>query len=350
MQGWKAGRQKGGKAFLRFCRPAFPSFCPPALLRFCLPALPLCLSALLLLCLSAFPVSAQGASLGVVLERAGAYVTEFRRQLSGIVAEERYVQEVLGFHKRNGCPSNATYQSALNCQGQLVNPMRTELRSDLLLVRIASGAQAEFRDVFEADGVPVRDRTERLTKLFLGNSAHERDQIRQILAESSRLNIGDIQRNINTPVFALQILEPANQPRFAFKRSKNRVPDTFKEDNTPTGAFRTSTEIWVIEYRETQSGTVIRTSDRQDFPARGRFWIEPSTGRVLMSELIMRNRTFNATIDVSYQSEPLVGLLVPAEMREEYKDRAGSHITGVATYGRFRQFAVNVDETFLIKE
>ena len=37
-------------------------------------------------------------------------------------------------------------------------------------------------------------------------------------------------------------------------------------------------------------------------------------------------------------------------MREEYKDRSGTHITGNATYGRFRQFTVNVDETFLIKK
>jgi len=69
-----------------------------------------------------------------------------------------------------------------------------------------------------------------------------------------------------------------------------------------------------------------------------------------MTELVARNRTINATIDVSFQSEPLVGVLVPIEMREEYKDRGGSHITGVATYGRFRQFMVNVDEKFPIKK
>ena len=301
---------------------------------------------------AAISATAQEPALTTVLQRAGAYVEEFHRQLSGIVAEEHYVQEVQAFHKRNGCSSNATYQSTLNCRGQLVNPMRTDLKSDLLLVRPSDGTRwAEFRDVFEVDGAPVRDRTERLTKLFLGEDpVSSRQLLGRILEESSRFNIGDVQRNINTPIFGLQVLDRSNQARFKFARSKRRVPDTFSRDHTPTGAFRTSTEVWVIEYRETQASTIVRTTDRRDFPVRGRFWIEPSTGRVLMSEMIAKNRAVNATIDVSFQSEPLAGMLVPIEMREEYQDRGGSHITGVATYGRFRQFTVNVDEKFLIKK
>jgi len=67
------------------------------------------------------PSAAQLARLDDVLARAGAYVIEFERQFSGIVAEERYVQEV----KRFGRSS------------MLISPMRRELRSDLLLVRPA---------------------------------------------------------------------------------------------------------------------------------------------------------------------------------------------------------------------
>jgi len=70
------------------------------------------------------------------------------------------------------------------------------------------------------------------------------------------------------------------------------------------------------------------------------------TERVLMSELIARDRTVTAIIDVSYQSEPLVGFLVPIEMRERYESRNGERIKGDARYGQFRQFQVNVDETF----
>jgi hypothetical protein len=288
----------------------------------------------------AAPVAAQPSTLDAVVDRAGAYVAGFERQLSGIVAEERYVQDVLAATTRRG-----------QGRGPLQSRRRTELRSDLLLVR-PGGARSwtEFRDVFEADGVPVRDRTERLTKLFLEGSPSDRDQVGRILDESARFNIGDIKRNINTPLFALQILEARNRARFKFTRVDNRVPDTFAGRAAPPAAFRVSTEVWVVQYEETQPGTMIRTSQLKDLPARGRFWIEPDTGEVLMSELVARDRSVRATIDVSYQSEPLVGCLVPIEMREDYQDRRGSHITGAATYGRFRQFQVNVDETFLIKK
>jgi len=302
----------------------------------------------LLCCAAASPAAAQEPKLATVLQRAGAYVDGFERQLSGIVAEEHYVQEVLTFTKRHGCPSNATYASVLNCQGQLVSPIRAELRSDLGLVRPAGAATwTEFRDVFEANGAPVRDRTERLTSLFLGDAADSRAQISRILDESSRFNIGDISRNINTPLFPLQFLERVNQPRFSFKRAGKGAPATFTGSETPTAAFRVSVAVWIVEYEEKQAGTMIRTQGLKDLPSRGRFWIEPDTGRVLMSELVARNRDLRATIDVSYQSEPLLGCLVPVEMREDYQDRRGSHITGSASYGRFRQFQVDVDEQFM---
>ena len=150
-------------------------------------------------------------------------------------------------------------------------------------------------------------------------------------------------------MFALQILERSNQPRFKFKRTNDRVPDGVKKEPAVSAAFRTSIEVWAIEYEEKQRGTLIRTTDYRDLPSRGRFWIEPDTGRVLISELVARNRAVHGTVDVSYQSEPLLGLLVPIEMRERYDDQRGARIEAVATYGRFRQFQVNTSETFLIK-
>jgi hypothetical protein len=279
---------------------------------------------------------AQEPALATVLERTAAYVTDFHRQLSGVVAEERYVQEVKAFAQR---------------PRRLASPMRSELHSDLLLVRPAGGGEwTEFRDVFEVNGVAVRDRSDRLTRLFLDGSSSARAQIGRILDESSRFNIGEIARNINTPVFALQILESANQQRFRFKRTNDRVPATLARESSVPGAFRTGTEVWTVEFQEKRSGTLIRTDKMKDLPSRGRFWIDPYTGRVLMSELVAKNRDVTATVDVSYQSEPLVGFLVPVEMRENYRDRRGARVEGIAEYGRFRQFQVNVDETFFIKK
>jgi hypothetical protein len=105
--------------------------------------------------------------------------------------------------------------------------------------------------------------------------------------------------------------------------------------DAPT-VFRVTTAMNAIAFRETRPATVIRTDDGRDFPAAGRFWLNPETGAVLMSELELINRRVRATINVSYQSEPLVGFLVPAEMREHY-EAGGLAIEGRATYGQFRQ-------------
>lgn len=290
----------------------------------------------MVMCVSALVLAAASAraepqpSLATVLDRAANYVDGFERQLSGIVAEEHYVQEVLTFAKKRQ------------------EPLRVELRSDLGLVRPAGAPTwAEFRDVFESNGTPIRDRSERLTRLFLVDAVDSRAQIGRILSESARFNIGDIARNVNTPLFALQFLERRNQPRFAFTRAAKGHPATFTGSDLPTAAFRVSVDVWIVDYEEKQAGTIIRTQGLRDLPSRGRFWIDPDSGRVLMSELVARNHDLHATIDVSYQSEPLLGCLVPIEMREDYHNRQGSHIIGTASYGRFRQFQVDVDEKFL---
>src|SRR4029077_7410562 len=119
------------------------------------------------------PLRAQEPTLGSVLDRAGAYVVEFQRQLSGVVSEERYVQDV-----RYPLGNNRMIATA---------PTHRELKSDLLLVRPAGVDRwLEFRDVCEVDGRPVRDRNERLMELFIKPSTSSATLIERILNESAR--------------------------------------------------------------------------------------------------------------------------------------------------------------------
>jgi hypothetical protein len=278
---------------------------------------------------------AQADTVETVVARAAAYVAGFERQLSSVVAEEHYVQD----------------WTALPRGSRLLSGRRhRELASDLLLVKPSGGdGWMQFRDVFEVDRTPVRDRNERLVTLFLQPAHSVETQIARILDESARYNIGNIQRTVNTPVFPLAFLEPVNQPRFRFFRTKDQIPLTARTDAPGTSAsvpaFRVSTDVWVVRYEEVRRNTMIRTTNLRDLPSHGRFWIEPDTGRVLMSEIVAEDRAVRATIDVSYQSEPLLGLLLPIEMRERYEDRRnGSLVVGRATYGKFRQFQVTVEE------
>jgi hypothetical protein len=213
--------------------------------------------------------------------------------------------------------------------------------SDLLLVRPSGATRwVQFRDVFEVDGKAVRDRSERLVKLFLEPTASSAQQVDDIVRESSRYNIGNLQRTINVPLLALLILDPPNQRRFAFERTQDRKP---KLGSEPKSSGDTS--IWVVEYYEQSAGTLIRGSQNHDIPAHGRFWIEVASGRVVGTELIADDTTLKGTVNVTYRLEPSVNLLVPAEMRERYEVRRdNSRVDGTATYSRFRQFQVKVDE------
>jgi hypothetical protein len=261
-------------------------------------------------------------TLADVLRRAAAYVAEFQVRLSSIVAEESYTQDWY----------------SVGPKGKAFG--RRELRSDLVLMKPAGAASwAEFRDVFEVDGRPIRPRDGRLERMLREPSAAGSMHVATILAESARFNIGDVDRNVNTPVFSLRFLEAGNQARFMFTRGTGAGPTPAASPAVPADSvFRVSTEVWVVAYDEVRSGTLIRTARRKDQPVRGRFWIEPATGRVLVSELLVDDRAIRAAIDVSFQSEPLLDMLVPVAMRERYHGKkTGSVVEGRATYGRFRR-------------
>ena len=258
--------------------------------------------------------AAKSAPLQDVLARAGDYVVRFEHDLSTIVGEERYTQDVVG--------------------GDGV--LHRDLVSDLLLLRPSgSDRYVQFRDVFEVDGRTVRNRDERLLRLAASQSAAS---AAQIATESARYNIGDIERTINVPLLPLMFLLPDNQWRFKFTLEKPATAQAAPGGLPDSPHFSVSTEVWVVEYHEVERRTLIRKNDGRDMPARGRFWIEPQSGRILMSELVAEDRAVHSKIDVSYQSEPLLDLLVPIEMRESYwRTGERTRIEATAAYGRFRR-------------
>lgn len=269
----------------------------------------------------------QEPALQEVLARAGRSVTELQRQLSGVVAEESYVQDI------SDMPAFGARSSARPAVTHRV------LKSDLLLVKPeGTDRWIQFRDVFDVDGTPVRDRSDRLMKLFVNPTASTAAQVDQIVRESVRYNIGNVLRNFNVPLFALLILEPKRQPHFKFTPAEPGPAALARDLGVPPGAL-------VVRYQESDHQTMIRTTNDRDLPMHGRFWIDPATGHVLMSELIAEDFAISGTIVVKYEAGVLPGVLVPTVMRERYVERRNNmRVNGAATYGRFRQFQVKVDE------
>ncbi|HLG60200.1 MAG TPA: hypothetical protein VI485_32965 [Vicinamibacterales bacterium] len=254
-----------------------------------------------------------------LLARAGAYVDAFQRSFGSIVAEERYEQTV-----RRALGANST--SVQRGGGGLD---RTVLVSDFLLVQVPGEGWLPFRDVFERDGKQLRDREERLAKIFLAGSRTAIDQARAIMNEGARYNIGNVERNINVPTLPLPFLTPLHSQRFAFKAGKREESD----------------EGVIIEFRETVKPTFITTTGGRDLPVTGRFWIDEQTGTVLKTELHALDVSVEAHITVTYQKDSGTGLMVPARMEERYRrGRDPVEVRGVATYSRFRRFQVSTSE------
>jgi hypothetical protein len=257
------------------------------------------------------PPQSLSPNLITVLLRASAYVAGYVKAMTSVVSEERYEQTLF----RKGDWTGA---------GVIV---RRTLVSDYLLVAVSGSSQwLPFRDVYSVDGVPVRDRSDRLLKLFVESPADAYNQALRIREESSRYNIGSGTRDTNVPTFALQFLSDELRGGFTFTlKGRERLDDL---------------ETVVVEYLETSLPSVIVGRQNEDVPSRGRFWIDPTDGRIVRTLLETRPNGGVNTLDVVYRYEPRLGILVPGEMNERRKADA-EVVEGRATYSNFRRFQVD---------
>lgn len=82
-------------------------------------------------------------------------------------------------------------------------------------------------------------------------------------------------------------------------------------------------------------------------PARGRYWIEPESGRVTRTQLWLNTRghgtgrQIEVNVAVDYARDPGLDLWVPVEMRERYTAVDGSRLETTAAYSNYRRFRVN---------
>jgi len=265
------------------------------------------------------PVPAGGATspeLEMLLGRLSDYAQAYIGHYSALVAEESYRQSVP------------------------LDRRQRRLRSDLLFVRSEpSGDWVSFRDVFDVDGKPVRDRDLRLEKLFLSPAPEGRTQLEAIRNESARYNLSPIARTINVPLFPLRILLPANLGRFVFSLGPTADVDGVK--------------VRSVAFTEIGRPALVGDLEGRDVPLQGRFLAEPTTGAILESTVSAELTMSFAEILVRYARNTKMGLWVPAEMKERYwiVVRGGlmgqaeqNLLEGTARYSNFRRFQVTTEE------
>jgi hypothetical protein len=276
----------------------------------------------IVLVVSAVPAAAQGTTpLAGLLDRASAYVRSYMHDFSTMVAEERYVQDS---HPMGGTGAFGRADAEAPAPAQHV-----ELRSDLLLVRPGTSDQwLSFRDVFAVNGRAVRDREERLARLFVDQPAHAVDRAGEISREGYRYNVGVKERTVANPMIALAFLQPEYRHRFDFRL--DGIDVSFGSD------------VWIVKFKERDRPTILRTPDNRNVPSMGRFWIDGASGRVLQTELETR---VGDRVMTMFSPDDRLGIAVPCEMRDIAWVN-GIAVTGVATFTNFRRFDVSTDETF----
>src|SRR5262245_24599618 len=271
-------------------------------------------------------------SLDDLLNRAAWYLDYFIDQFENVVAEESYVQDastLLPSYSPTGGRGGSILPGP--SAAELSRARHRDLRSDFLLVKSPDTlALVAFRDVIEVDGILVRDRQQRLAKLFLEASPDSMTQAQRIGDEGARYNLGNMRSTLGNPVLGLGVLQFSYQPRFKFSLGK-------EDRNVGNG-------VWVVEYQETRSPSMIRGEANRDLFAHGRVWIDSTNGSVMKTEMLVEQPAIRAQIITTFRVDERFTIAVPSEMREQYSFNSGSKITTVATYGRFRRFDVTADE------
>ena len=269
--------------------------------------------------------SAQSPELETVLSRAGEYIERYEPALGTVIAREVYTQT-------DRVPD---LERSLGLGGAPARSFRSQRRrmlSDFLMVRPASPGDRwmGFRAVVEVDGRPVRDRLERLQATLEVSTETLVARWRKLAEESARYNIGSFIRSTNVPTFALTILRDEYRHRFEFEHV---------DDERVEGL-----NVWVIQYRERATPTLIDDGRGGNVFAHGRMWIDPVDGRLARTEVLtgdgdspMRSQT-----TVRYRPDDELGIWVPYGMQERYEGRNGQRLEATASYSNFQQFNVSV--------
>lgn len=276
------------------------------------------------LVLTAVPAAAQGPTLDDVLKRAATYASDFNRTVTILVADERADDVARGF----GVQSSDT--PGMEVAGKTDVGL---LRGTIVITSNDSGWQA-FRDVHEVNTRVIHDRKGQLEQLFRqgGPAAHQ--EISALNAASRRWQVGSVPRMFNVPTFPLMFLFPQNQPRFTFKKTGEKSVDNVK--------------AWVLAFEETRTPTLVVTSNGDEYPIHGELWIDPDSGRLLKSRMIVENLKpsggsqadheryrLRMTIDVAFQRDAALNLWVPTEMKELYV-KATEQVSCKAKYTNYR--------------
>jgi hypothetical protein len=221
-----------------------------------------------------------------VVAAAAAYVASYQHQLTSILADETYKQEIVEQTPREpDIPRSRRMMSEIFF-------MFTPGRHDWMTIR----------DVMSVDGKMVRDRRDLREALRTLPAYEVASAFRD---HNSRYNIGRMFRNFNEPTLSLLVLDDHHRARFSFDRRRvQRAGDV---------------TLVTLVFTERDTPTLIRDVDGRAVFVKGEAIVEAGSGRVRRIHLTARIDNIRLQLTTLYTPADRLGLWVPSEFREEYE-------------------------------
>jgi hypothetical protein len=243
---------------------------------------------------------AQAPRLGDVVARVDRYVSDYGTRFENVVVEETYQQEASGGGLR------------------LVRTLRSEYGLTFLSDR---QEWIGYRDTFEVDGQPVRDHDDRLKRLLASGALGQAARINEL---STRYNLANerVQRTVNTPTLAVELLQPRYRNRFTARR---------------TGSASLGDRLgWVLEFRERGRPTIVRSPKGRNQVSVVELLVDPMNGEIHRTSVSWGG--IKGSIVVHYGRVDGMPGLVPLSMQERFTIAPGEDIDSAATYTNYRTF------------
>lgn len=256
--------------------------------------------------LASSPLAQSAPDVAPVLDRLGAYLIEYETQLSTIVADEHFEQEVHTARSR---------QSVV-------------LESEVAFTRLPGNKEwLGFREVKRKNSQPISGGRQSMTDL-LASPAGESARAVMIARASAQHNLG-LARTINTPTTPLDIVHPRHRAAHRFE---------LRGDARLRGR-----KVVVVAFEETSRPTLLREPSGIDLISSGRIWIDPAAGTVWRIHWIYERHLGSyrpPSLRVDFEPQAALGLMVPRQMIERFHTERGVG-QGTATYKNFRRFGTS---------
>jgi hypothetical protein len=253
------------------------------------------------------PGAQSSPSLEQLLDRMGAYLIEYERSISSLVADERFEQKYYG--------------------GSV--PVTNVLESEVAFMRLPGGSEwLGFRDVRKRNFKAVPSQGPTIAEL-LTLPAPDLTKAIAIANAGAAYNLG-LPRTINTPTMPLHVIHPAN-----------RQAHRFAMDGQERLRGRTMS---VVDFVETRRPALVREPGGKSLVSSGRVWLEPASGavwRIHWNYTREAGRGRPPFVRVDFAPLDQLQMLVPRELRESFYVARAANGEGRATYSNFRRFGTS---------